>query len=367
MRALSPGLVLAGPLLGLAFASPAAALEGGEFSLTIQEGLEDDSGYVRMRDGQVFRICLGSRFHLRTDVELRLDGLPLGSFRLNPGQSWCLERLEAVEGRFTFYGSGSAGGIAAGSEAAAPQDRGVVQARFTPELPPLPARDALLEATQKAEAEERQRRLEEEEAQRRTQEAQQMRERLHQTRKQRLEAMREWEALLRGRLLQTEADLRRLEAEVQLEEVRRNLEEASLEERKAAQRLEDLSPDPGAQRRRRPPAVLAQDSELMLRELRERARAEERRRDAATAAPLAPSSVVVPVVPSSAAGAPRSSLSGGVTGLTGRSDQRFRKVPPIETEPARAVTLELRLIHDPNLKPPRRLPGRLHIEAPPPL
>jgi len=64
------------------------------------------------------------------------------------------------------------------------------------------------------------------------------------------------------------------------------------------------------------------------------------------------------------------SLGAGVTGLSGESGQRFGTAGPIERDQANAVTLELRLVHDPRLdRPsgPRPLPGRYDSLAPPPI
>ena len=67
---------------------------------------------------------------------------------------------------------------------------------------------------------------------------------------------------------------------------------------------------------------------------------------------------------------PESGLGAGVTGLSGQSDQRFRTARAIERDWADAVTLELRLVHDPAYDPPvqpRPLPGRYDRYAPPPV
>ncbi len=67
---------------------------------------------------------------------------------------------------------------------------------------------------------------------------------------------------------------------------------------------------------------------------------------------------------------PESRLGAGVTGLTGESGQRFGTAGSIERDWADAVTLELRLVHDPRMdRPtdPRPLPGRYDKLAPPPV
>lgn len=140
-------------LAGLAFAAPAlsaAQLQGGGFTLSVPEAAQspqdEAAGYARLRDGQVYTICLASSLDRRSDVELSVDGLPMGVFRLNPYQTWCLERPRDSQGRYTFYRAGSAGGIAAGSQGVDMQARGIVRARFVPERamepPPPPPRPA---------------------------------------------------------------------------------------------------------------------------------------------------------------------------------------------------------------------------------
>ncbi len=67
---------------------------------------------------------------------------------------------------------------------------------------------------------------------------------------------------------------------------------------------------------------------------------------------------------------PESRLGAGITGLSGESGQRFGTAGSIERDWANAVTLELRLVHDPKLEPPldpRPLPGRYDRLAPPPV
>lgn len=134
MRAAFPIRLLTGLALSLCAALPAAAVTGGGFSLVATPGQEDASGYVRMRDGQVYEICFGSQLDLRSDVSISVDGLPMGVFRLPPQGNWCVQRPQNEQGRFTFYRAESAGGVAAGSAAVGLQDRGIIRAVFTPEL-----------------------------------------------------------------------------------------------------------------------------------------------------------------------------------------------------------------------------------------
>lgn len=133
MRAAFPFRFLTGLALSLCAALPAAAVESGGFSLVVPQGEEDQAGYVRLRDGQVYEICFGSSLDRRSDVSLSVDGLPMGVFRLEPYGNWCVQRPQSEDGRFTFYRAESAGGIASGSASVKLRDRGILRARFTPE------------------------------------------------------------------------------------------------------------------------------------------------------------------------------------------------------------------------------------------
>ncbi|WP_018631610.1 hypothetical protein [Neomegalonema perideroedes] len=112
---------------------PAYAVQSGGYSLTISAGAEDGNGYVRLRDGQTYQICLRSQRAERSDVELSVDGLSVGTFRLNPYSNVCLERPSGSRGQFTFYKADSFGGISSGSGVVSQQQRGRISARFIPE------------------------------------------------------------------------------------------------------------------------------------------------------------------------------------------------------------------------------------------
>lgn len=125
--------ILISALFATAASSPALAVQSDGFSLTTSQGFEDRSGYVWMRDGQVYSICLSSSRAERADVELSLDGLRIGVFRLNAFGAFCVERPEGAHGRFAFFRSDSSGGLLAGSGAVSYGQRGLVTARFIPE------------------------------------------------------------------------------------------------------------------------------------------------------------------------------------------------------------------------------------------
>ncbi len=112
---------------------PAFAVQSGGYSLTVSAGAEDGNGYVRLRDGQVYQICIRSERSERSDVELNVDGLSIGTFRLNPYSNVCLERPSGSRGNFTFYKADSYGGVMSGSGVVGRTQRGLVSANFIPE------------------------------------------------------------------------------------------------------------------------------------------------------------------------------------------------------------------------------------------
>jgi hypothetical protein len=73
---------------------------------------------------------------LRCDVEVRVDGLDQGTYRLDAFGGMTLECPGAKDkGRFTFFRSSSDAGRAAGADAVSRDDRGLVQATFRYEKP----------------------------------------------------------------------------------------------------------------------------------------------------------------------------------------------------------------------------------------
>lgn len=223
-------------------ASEAFAISGGGFSLSIQNQDEDGRGYVRMIHATTYAICFRNNLGRAVDAEVSIDGLPMGTWRLTPRRSACVDRPVADTGQFTFYRADSSEGYAVGSGQVARSDKGRVSVRFIPEI-----------------------------------------ERHYPT------------------------------------------------------------PTPYA-----PTNRYAPDQELA--------------NDAAPSAQYGARSKTT--LPS------QSRLGAGVTGLSGESDQRFGTTGAIKRDWANAVTLELRLVHDPKLEQPidpRPLPGRYDRLAPPPV
>ena len=244
-----PIRILIGATALALFTTQAAAITGGGFSLSVQNRADDYRGYVRMDHGAVYSLCFRNDVGRAADAEVSIDGLPMGTWRLSPYRSACIDRPADDTGRFTFYRADSADGYAVGSGQVSRSDKGRVSVRFIPEV----------------------------------------------------------------------------------------------------ERYVPPAPVPYAQDRSYA-APSMQDDGMMA--------------ESAPSARGAYSSDGRKMMP------PRQGLGAGVTGLTGESDQRFGRAGPIERDWANAVTLELRLVHDPAMdRPvdPRPLPGRYDRLAPPPI
>lgn len=114
-------------------AAPAMAAQGNGFSLTIRGASEGHNGYVRLRQGQTYAICFRNDRNRRADVVLKIDGLDMGTWRMNAYQSACVERPQNDRGQFTFYRADSNEGYAVGSAQTHVLDKGVISATFYPE------------------------------------------------------------------------------------------------------------------------------------------------------------------------------------------------------------------------------------------
>ena len=248
MRAICGAAVLA------LLAGQAQAVSGGGFALSVRGQAEDGAGYVRMAHGTTYAVCFRNDRDRRADAELSIDGLSMGTWRLGPYRSACVERPVEDTGQFTFYRADSADGYAVGSGQVARGDKGRVSVRFIPEVeryvPPPPPPVV-------------------------------------------------------------------------------------------------IAPPPPMPYAYDQAAPMARESEESMGSL---------------AAPQRTQRYSAP--------SPERDLGAGVTGLSGESGQRFRTARAIERDWANAVTLELRLVHDPAYdRPvdPRPLPGRYDRYAPPPV
>jgi Protein of unknown function (DUF805) len=78
-----------------------------EFSLTIPEGQENDDGYVHMKHASVYTLVLGNDTEYACDAEVKIDGGPVGTWRIESRTSVRIERPVHDTGRFTFYAIGT--------------------------------------------------------------------------------------------------------------------------------------------------------------------------------------------------------------------------------------------------------------------
>ncbi len=111
-----------------------SAVSGGGFSLSVQNRADDHRGYVRMDHGAVYSLCFRSDIGRAADAEVSIDGLPMGTWRLSPRRSACIDRPADDTGQFTFYRADSADGYAVGSAQVGRSDKGRVSVRFIPEV-----------------------------------------------------------------------------------------------------------------------------------------------------------------------------------------------------------------------------------------
>lgn len=109
------------------------------FSLTIPQGSESDSGHVVMAHGATYTIDLANYTDRRADAEVFVDGKSVGTFRLNVYGSVRLERPDNDNGCFTFYRAGSSEAQQADVGSVEKVDRGLVQVIFRPEIELQPA------------------------------------------------------------------------------------------------------------------------------------------------------------------------------------------------------------------------------------
>lgn len=105
------------------------------FSVHIPEGRETHSGYVEMAHGRQYTLALRNFRDVACDAAVTIDGKPVGTFRLNAGQSLKLERPAHDQGCFTFYQVGTAEAQQAGLVAA--DTLGLISVVFTPALKPI--------------------------------------------------------------------------------------------------------------------------------------------------------------------------------------------------------------------------------------
>ena len=108
-----------------------------QFSVSIPEANEENSGYVPLQHGTVYTLVLGNQRRVRCDAHVEIDGKSVGRWRLYAGESLRLERPAHDTGRFTFYRVSSAEAQQVGLQAGEPT-LGLVKVVFTPEIAQRP-------------------------------------------------------------------------------------------------------------------------------------------------------------------------------------------------------------------------------------
>jgi hypothetical protein len=106
----------------------------GNFSLMIPEGRERGSGHVEIEHGKQYTLKLfNHNWNVAADVEITVDGKPIGGYRLKRGGGINLERSYLDQRRFTAYHGGTADAQAAGADKIGAGEFGTIVARFRPE------------------------------------------------------------------------------------------------------------------------------------------------------------------------------------------------------------------------------------------
>jgi hypothetical protein len=108
----------------------------GDYSVRINEALEDAQGYaaIRMLNGKAsFTLTLTNHGLQKSEINLQIHGIDQGTWIIHPLQTATIERPAHIAEKFHAYAVQSSGGDAIGLKAGDPNN-GVVQATFKPEL-----------------------------------------------------------------------------------------------------------------------------------------------------------------------------------------------------------------------------------------
>lgn len=103
-----------------------------DYSVRIVGGNETPGGYVEMRHGQTFTIALRNNNDRRCDAKVEVNGVHVGTWRLNAFSSAALERPADGDGKFTFYRQFTSEAYAVQAQGGE-QAAGLVVVTFTPE------------------------------------------------------------------------------------------------------------------------------------------------------------------------------------------------------------------------------------------
>ena len=106
----------------------------GHYTLTVSPGKEDEDGYVALQNNTKYSLQLHNNSPDRCNVYVSIDGEPVGSWRIPAFRSIKLERPVYDTGHFTFYEVNSQEGKTIGLNSVNRDDRGLIRAKFVPEL-----------------------------------------------------------------------------------------------------------------------------------------------------------------------------------------------------------------------------------------
>lgn len=112
----------------------------GNFSVVIPQGVERETGHVRLPHGARYTIRLASHLGRRSDATVEVDGKVVGTLRVPAHGSVTLETPPDDPGRgcFTFYRADSPEGSAVGLGAVDAGSMGLVRVTFRAERYPEP-------------------------------------------------------------------------------------------------------------------------------------------------------------------------------------------------------------------------------------
>jgi hypothetical protein len=108
----------------------------GDYSVRINEALEDAQGYaaIRMLNGKAsFTLTLTNHGLQKSEINLQIHGIDQGTWIIHPLQTATIERPAHIAEKFHAYAVPSSGGDIIGLKTGDPNN-GVVQATFKPEL-----------------------------------------------------------------------------------------------------------------------------------------------------------------------------------------------------------------------------------------
>lgn len=102
------------------------------FSVKIEGGSEQESGYVEVRHGTTYAIVMRNDRDVPCDATVTVDGKDIGTFRIDPHGKVRLERPANEAKKFTFFRRGSTEACKSGIHDVGYDDRGLVSVTFKP-------------------------------------------------------------------------------------------------------------------------------------------------------------------------------------------------------------------------------------------